>query len=238
MGNCSVAIATYNGEQYLGEELDSILPQLAKDDEIVISDDGSTDQTIQVVKRYQEKDSRIILLQGPGKGIKQNIANAIAACKGNYIFLADQDDIWMPGKVRRILELFTQNDTHLIVHDNIVTGADLSTVIYPSFFQYRGSGAGVCRNLWKNKYIGCCMTFSAELKPIILPVPDDIQMHDQWIGVLNDFYYKDTVFLEEPLIYYRRHETNVSDFGHNSIPVMLINRCIFFKRLVRRIVTE
>lgn len=234
MKRVSVAMAVYNGEAYLRAQLDSILQQLGRQDEIVISDDGSTDQTLRIVRSYASGDARIRLLHGPGKGTKQNIANAIAHADGAYIFLADQDDVWMPDKIERVLAVFREKKCHVVVHDCIVTDAELKQVIYPSFFAYRGSGAGAWRNLWKNKYIGCCMALRRELVPYILPIPDDIQMHDQWIGILNDRHKGGCVFLKEPLLYYRRHQGTVSDFGRNTIPVMIKNRLLLLRRLAGR----
>ena len=234
MPRVSVAMAVFNGEKYLQQQLDSILTQLGRQDEIVISDDGSDDDTITMIKAYMEKDPRIYLIRGPGKGIKQNIANAIAHTSGTFIFLADQDDVWMPGKVQRVLETFGEERCHLVVHDCIVTGADLKKIIYPSYFSYRGYGAGRLRNIWKNKYIGCCMAFHKSLVPYILPIPDDIQMHDQWIGFLNDKHRGGSIFLKEPLLYYRRHNDCVSDFGTNTVPVMIKNRFLFLYRQLLR----
>ncbi|MDE7311097.1 MAG: glycosyltransferase family 2 protein [Eubacterium sp.] len=234
MKRVSVAMAVYNGEAYLEEQLDSILRQLGGRDEIVISDDGSTDRTLRIVRSYARSDARIRLVYGQGKGTKQNIANAIAHADGAYIFLADQDDVWMPNKVERVLAVFREKKCHVVVHDCIVTDAERKQVIYPSFFAYRGSGAGVWRNLWKNKYIGCCMALRRELVPYILPIPDDIQMHDQWIGILNDRHKGGCVFLKEPLLYYRRHQGTVSDFGRNTVPVMIKNRLLLLRRLAGR----
>ena len=234
MKRVSVAMAVYNGEKYLKEQIDSILQQLGEKDEIVISDDGSMDHTIALIQSYAAADARIRLVNGPGLGIKQNIAHAVSQTKGAYIFLADQDDVWKPEKVERVLEVFREKKCHVVVHDCIVTDADLGHVIYPSFFAYRGYGAGMWRNIWKNKYIGCCMAFRRELLPYILPVPDDIQMHDQWIGVINDKHRGGCVFLKEPLLYYRRHDGNVSDFNKNTIPVMIRNRMRFIRRLSGR----
>lgn len=129
----SVAMAVYNGEAYLKEQLDSILQQLQKNDELVISDDGSTDCTLDIVRAYAATDKRIQILEGPGRGIKQNIANAIAHTSGAYIFLADQDDVWKPEKVARVLQEFQEKKCHVVVHDCIVTNENLQQVIYPSF---------------------------------------------------------------------------------------------------------
>lgn len=227
-------MAVYNGEKYLKEQLDSILQQLGEKDEVVISDDGSADHTAAIIRSYAVADARIRLVAGPGLGIKQNIAHAVSQAQGAYIFLADQDDVWKPEKVKRVLEVFREKKCHVVVHDCIVTEADLEHVIYPSFFAYRGYGAGMWRNIWKNKYIGCCMAFRRELVPYILPIPDDIQMHDQWIGLINDKHRGGCVFLNEPLLYYRRHKENVSDFNKNTIPVMIKNRIRLICRLSGR----
>ncbi len=234
MVRISVAMAVYNGEKYIREQLDSILGQLGPQDEIVISDDGSSDQTCSVIRQYQASDGRIRLLDGPGRGIKQNIACAVAHTDGAFIFLSDQDDVWKPDKVRRVMQAFREKRCHVVVHDCEVMDAGLENVIYPSFFEYRGYGAGMWSNIWRNKFIGCCMAIHKDLKPYILPIPDDIQMHDQWIGVLNDKHKGGTVFLKEPLLYYRRHGDNVSDFGTNTVPVMIRNRLLFLYRLAGR----
>lgn len=234
MVRVSVAMAVYNGENYLHQQLESILGQLGPHDELIVSDDGSYDRTLAIISSYAANDPRIRLIYGPGKGIKQNIAHAIANALGKFIFLADQDDIWKPDKVRRILQVFHEQKCHVVVHDCIVTKEDGRQVLYPSFFAYRGYGAGMWRNIWKNKYIGCCMAFHRSLIPYILPIPDDIQMHDQWIGVMNDKHKGGTVFLKEPLLYYRRHAGTVSDFHKNTVPVMIKNRLLFLRRLMGR----
>ncbi len=234
MKRVSVAMAAYNGEKYLKEQLDSILIQLGSRDEVVISDDGSTDGTLDIIRQYQAADPRICLIRGPGFGTKQNIACAMRHTRGRFIFLADQDDVWKPDKVKRLLEVFREKRCHVIVHDCIVTKEDLTQVIYPSFFEYRGYGAGMWKNIWKNKFIGCCMAVQRDLLPYILPIPDDIQMHDQWIGVLNDLHRGGTVFLKEPLLYYRRHDGNVSDFDMNTVPVMIKNRLLFMRRIIEK----
>lgn len=100
----SVCIATYNGEKYLKEQLDSIIPQLTAQDELIISDDGSKDTTMEIIKRYAANDSRIKVYKGPGKGVIANFEFAINQTQGEFIFLADQDDVWLPEKVQTNLD--------------------------------------------------------------------------------------------------------------------------------------
>ena len=87
----------------------------------------------------------------------------------------------------------------------------------------------------KNTYMGCCMAFRREVLQWILPIPEEIQMHDQWIGVLNDLKGSGTCIMPEKLLFYRRHEHNNSDFSHNTVPVMIKNRIVFLRALHRQL---
>lgn len=234
MIRASVAMATYNGERFLKEQMDTILVSLGEDDELVISDDGSTDKTRTIVEKYIEQDKRIRLIEGPKNGVKKNFENAIRACRGEYIFLSDQDDIWDENKIQMILNIFSETGCSVVVHDNIVVEEDGKTVILDSFFKERGSGAGAKKNIWKNTYIGCCMAFKRELLDKILPIPNSIEMHDQWIGVINDLDGTGTVFIPDKLILYRRHGTNASSMSHYGIGKMIRNRLTFIFELRRR----
>lgn len=228
---CSVAMATYNGEKYIKDQIDSILKNMSEQDELVISDDGSTDNTVNIIKEYN--DNRIKLIDGPHKGVKQNFANAIEESKGKYIFLSDQDDIWMENKIELVLNTFKENDTSIVIHDAEVIDENLEVTI-SSFFEYRNSGKGILKNIYKNTYIGCCMAFKADLKEYILPIPNNIEMHDQWIGILGETKGEGSIFLEEKLIQYRRHSNNVSQMKHYGIFKMIKNRIIFIINYLKR----
>lgn len=227
----SVAMATYNGEKYIKEQITTILDNLQDNDELIISDDGSNDNTINIIKSFN--DQRIKLIDGPRKGLKQNFNNAIKNTTGDYIFLSDQDDIWMPDKVNKILEEFRKNHYILIQHDAIVVDEN-DNVIFDSFAEHRKVGTGIVKNLIKNSYHGCCITFRKELKNKILPIPDTVYLHDQWIGMIAEIEGK-TYFLNEKLMKYRRHSENNSSFKHLSIGKMLKNRINYTKELLKYI---
>lgn len=226
--NISVAMATFNGEKYIKEQLESIICQLNDNDEIIISDDGSTDKTINIIKSF--KDKRIRVIQGPKEGVKQNFANAIKECSGKYIFLSDQDDIWLDNKVELVAKCFEETKSDCITHNNNVISEDASKVIIDDFFKYRHSKPGLISNIYKNKYLGCTMAFRNTMKEYILPIPNDIEMHDQWIGVICEKHGK-SFFLDKKLIHYRRHSSNVSSMNHYSLFKMIRNRIVFIKRI-------
>lgn len=227
----SVAMATYNGEKYIKEQLDSILEQLSSDDELIISDDGSTDKTLDIINSYSSP--LIKIYKGPRKGVIKNFENAIEKCSNEIIFLSDQDDIWQPNKVEEITTYFNNNkDCILIVHDNVMINEN-KKVINESFFNFRKVKNGLFSNIIKNSFIGCCMAFRSELKNKILPIPASMPMHDQWIGLIAILNGR-VDFINKKLILYRRHESNTSSFKRNSIFIMFKNRVNLVRNLIKR----
>lgn len=225
----SVAMASYNGEKYIKKQIETILENLNYSDELVISDDGSSDMTIEIIKSFE--DNRIKLLNGPKKGLKKNFENAIKNSSGDIIFLADQDDIWMKNKVNKVVKCFNSNDYILIQHDAIVVD-DNNSVMFESFAEHRKVKTGIVKNLIKNSYHGCCIAFRKELKKEILPIPNNIYLHDEWIGLVAELNGK-TYFLNEKLMEYRRHSQNTSSFKHLPIKEMLVNRINYTKELLK-----
>ena len=227
----SVAMATYNGEKFIKEQIDTILKNMGSCDELIISDDGSTDSTIKIVKEYIKKDKRIKLVKGPGKGVKQNFMNAIMNTKGKYIFLSDQDDIWDKDKIKTVDKVFEDNNCNVVVHNATIIDKELKPH-KKTFFEFRKSKSGILGNIYKNKYIGCCMAFKRELIDKIVPIPDNIEMHDQWIGILGERYGK-SIFVDKCLIKYRRHDNNVSKMEHYPVRIMIKNRINLIKELMK-----
>ncbi len=213
----SIALAAYNGEKYLKTQLDSILPQLEDSDEIVISLDPSSDGTAALVESYG--DTRIRLIEGPGKGVISNFENALSETQNDIIFLCDQDDYWAENKVQRVLEIFAETDCTLVLHDAKIVDGDMREQA-PSFFALRGTRTGLLHNVLKNSYIGCCMAMRRSLLERALPFPANLPMHDQWIGLLAEKH-GGVVLLPEPLLYYRRHGDNVSSDTHASFVQMI-----------------
>ena len=230
----SVCMPTYNGEKYIKEQLDSILSQISVDDEVIISDDSSTDKTLEIIKSYN--DFRLKVLENNHfKSPIFNLENALKQAKGDYIFLADQDDVWYPNKVEKLLLCLTDYDC--VVSDATVVNSDM-TVIHESFMAINHSRKGFVNNLIKNGFLGCCMAFSSSLLKIVLPFPKNIPMHDSWIG-LNATLKGKVLFLDEPLIYYRRHESNAScssEKSKNTLSTKIKHRYNLFVETMKRFI--
>lgn len=206
----SVCMATYNGERYIKEQIDSILPQLDSTDEIIVSDDGSTDRTLEIVKGYH--DSRIKIFKGKGGSLTCNFENAFFHASGKYIFLSDQDDVWMPNKIDVVMKYLKNYD--LVMSDAWVVDGNLEP-INDSYYSIMHSGKGFWKNFYRNTYLGSCMAFQSHLLRATLPFPKNIIMHDIWIALYADICHH-TIFIPDKLIKYRRHEGNASSSSMKS----------------------
>ena len=205
----SVCVATFNGAPYIAAQLASILAA-PRVDEVLVSDDGSTDSTMEIVRAIA--DSRVRVVDGPKLGLIRNYESLLAGARGEFVFLADQDDVWMPHKVDTMLAHLATAD--LVVSDCRVTDANL-VVVNPSFFALRGSGPGLLRNLWRNSYLGCCMAMRRDLLRHALPFPPRLPMHDWWLGLVGESFGR-VAFVSEALVLYRRHGANTSTTAGRS----------------------
>lgn len=220
----SVAMATYNGEKYINRQLKSVLINLSENDEIIISDDGSSDRTIEFIKSFNDK--RINILKGPRKGLVKNFANAIDHCTGDFIFLCDQDDYWYPNKVSCVLKIFEKKKCILVEHDAKVLD-EKGNIIFPSFFSHRKVRNGVIRNFLRNTYHGCLMAFRKELKEYLHPYPLKGCLHDQWIGLIAESH-GECYFYKKKLMNYIRHADNYSSFKRLPLNRQLMDRIYLF----------
>lgn len=202
----SVALAAYKGEQYIAEQLDSILKQLGKNDEIIVSDDYPQGKTRDEVLKFQDK--RIRYVEGKSEGVVKNFENALKACTGDVIFLCDQDDVWLPDKVECVMKEI-QNGADLVLHDAAVADSALN-VTEPSYFASHGSNASFFGNIIRNSFVGCCMAFKKETLLASLPFPEGLAMHDWWIALVAMKKKQKVALLDKPLIKWRRHDSTVT----------------------------
>jgi glycosyltransferase involved in cell wall biosynthesis len=221
----SICIAVYNGSEFLLPQLLSVLPQLGIEDEIIVVNDCSTDNSLDVLNSVN--DSRIKIIENSANmGVLKSFEAAITASSGDYIFLCDQDDVWMPGKIETCMKKFESSDVLLIVSDAYVMSED--KIMIDTFYQTRGSKPGFIRNIIKNSFIGCCMAFQKELKQHILPFPESIPMHDQWIGLVAEMH-SHVEFIPERLLIYRRHSNNVTQLNTTTLSSIVKKRFAIVK---------
>ena len=208
----SVCIATYNGERFIRQQIQSIVCQLNANDEVIVSDDGSTDATRDIIRSIG--DRRIRIIEGPErKSPTLNFECALKAAKGDYIFLSDQDDVWKQNKVEVCMKWLQQYAC--VVSDAEVTDCKLNP-LHPSLYAIMQVRPGrIYNTIWKNGYTGCCMAFRRDVLNASLPFPKSIPMHDIWIGNVAAYKYN-VKFITDKLIYFRRHDDTVSCNGKGS----------------------
>jgi glycosyltransferase involved in cell wall biosynthesis len=209
-------MCTYNGEAYLGDQLVSIANQTYRPDELVICDDGSTDNTVQILEEFSNSTPLPVKVYRNEQrlGPTKNFDKAISLCTGELIFLSDQDDVWMPQKVDRLRQAIVAHpNAGYVFSDALIVGEDLSPMGYTmwqsiSFIPRHGrqfeQGKQLHVLLKHNVVTGATMAFRAGLKSIVLPIPNEY-VHDEWIALLASSIGMYGVFIEEPLIQYRQH---------------------------------
>ncbi|MFA6623013.1 MAG: glycosyltransferase family 2 protein [Fibrobacteraceae bacterium] len=206
----SVCIAVYNGQKFLEAQVRSILPQLSAEDEIVVSDDCSTDSSLPILKEMG--DARIRIIGNTERlGPIYNAERALRAARGNLIFLSDQDDVWLPGKADTCMDAL--EDADLVLHDAFILHDGIR--LPETLFQRRCARPGLLHNLYRNGYTGCCMAFRRAVLDTVLPFPPALPMHDQWLGLIAEKKYR-VQFIDSALIEYREHSANYTATASGS----------------------
>lgn len=206
----SVCIATYNGEKYIKEQLMSILLQIGEKDEIIVSDDHSSDDTIQIILSICDSRIKIVTNEGD-KGYTSNFQNALLHAKGDYVFLSDQDDVWTENKVNYCINQLQKYD--FVVSDAVVVDQN-KNIISTSYFLERKIYHSLVGNIYRFGFLGCCMAFRKDVLSRALPFPKNHHYctHDNWLFLVAKVFYKVNISSEK-LILYRRHSSNASTGG-------------------------
>lgn len=211
-----VLLATYNGEKYIKEQIDSILNQTYKNIRLIISDDCSKDTTTEILKEYEKKDDRIVLyIQEKNSGVVKNIEFLLQKVEAPYYMLADQDDYWLAEKVEKSLEKLKQEKADLVFGDLEVVDKNLNTM-YSSFNDYMLLTRKIEKYIdsYKVNYLyncvtGCTVLAKKETIKKIIPLPTNSKrlIHDHWIGLMVALDGK-LAYMPEKYIKYRQHGNN------------------------------
>lgn len=220
----SVCIATYNGAEFVVRQLESVLNQLSSDDEVIVIDDLSKDNTVQLVREKFENRVRV-LVNEQNLGAIKSFERAISLAKGDILFLCDQDDVWEANKVETVIKAFEEQNADLVIHDAIVVDGNLD-VINSSWNDYNNNNInqGIFGNILKNAYTGAFMAFKKALVSEILPFPANIEMHDQWIALVCMIKKRRIVFINQALMKYVRHGGNVTGMKKRKLSTQLLGR--------------
>jgi glycosyltransferase involved in cell wall biosynthesis len=186
MFSVSVCVATYNGAEFIRDQLISILEQIPEDSEVLIGDDGSVDDTIRIVEEFQ--DNRIRVIKNTSNlGYVGNFENLISEAAGTYIFLSDQDDLWPAGRVDKMISAMKISDSLLVVGSLESFVDDVDSCKFFSGFDHTRDGTSY-KNIFdifvghNVPYYGCAMLLSKKIKPCLIPFYSKVISHDIWIA--------------------------------------------------------
>lgn len=208
-------MATYNGEKYLKEQLESILVQTIHDFELIVCDDCSTDSTVKILNEYAAKDARIkIFLNEKKLGFVKNFEKAMELCSGEYIALSDQDDIWLPEHLEILRDNIGNKDlcgaNSLLVDENDKElGRTLLKTLMIDFLPENDNDF-LFRLLFQNIFQGAAMMFTKELTKKALPVPQSVGIHDWWIALVA-CRCRGVNYITTPILRYRQHGGNITN---------------------------
>jgi glycosyltransferase involved in cell wall biosynthesis len=233
MSSVSIVMAVYNGQRFLREQVESVLGELLAGDELIVVDDGSTDGSLDFLKGIDSPALRVCA-NPSNLGVIGSFERGLALAAHEFIFLCDQDDVWLPGKRAAFVAAFEQDPmVSVVISDAQVIDAQ-GRVIAPSFMATRGGFAGgVFATVWRNRYLGCAMALRRPLLTAALPIPRHVPMHDMWFGAMGRAI-GTVVYLPTPLLQYRRHAGNVTPSRRQSLPKMFRWRIALLAALCTR----
>lgn len=218
----SIALASYNGEQYIKEQLDSILNQTLQNFEVVVCDDCSADRTWEVLQEYQKNDTRFRIFRNEKNlGFKKNFEKAISLCQGEYIALCDQDDIWTPNHLEVLLNTIGDNlvacgNAQIVDGEGKDKGYDLKSLEGLDKLYENNLDTAYRVILNKNPFQGASMLIRKEFFEVALPIPESVNYHDAWFSALsclkNGFIYTPTIINK-----YRQHSNNVTSLYEKTL---------------------
>jgi glycosyltransferase involved in cell wall biosynthesis len=207
--SASVVMSVYNGREFIADQLDSIRGQLRPSDELIVVDDASTDGSLQLLRRSDFPNIRV-LTNPQNLGVIESFQRGLSLAQHDVVFLCDQDDLWAPGKRDAFMTEFTRDPAVcVVVSDAQVIDRD-GRLVAPSFMAIRGGFNGtILGTLWRNRYLGCAMAVRRSVLKVALPFPSGVPMHDMWIGVVGRATGR-VVYLRTPYVSYRRHGSNLT----------------------------
>lgn len=239
----SVIIAIYNGRKYIEQQLDSILYQTVKPDEIIIVDDNSTQKSRDIINRYMRENKDIYFFENnKNLGVVQTFRMAASKASGDIIFLADQDDIWEKNKISRFIEVFDTKNTHLVASEYRLIDGNGDKIKKINIKTKRSQYVPFKKIVKGNIFPGCTMAFNKNIKAHFLELSADCYIHDWYIAIIaaqdRKFYY-----INDRLTNYRIHDNNTIGLNRSLSPMYsknerienLYNRIKLLKTISNRI---
>ena len=237
----SIAMTTYNGEKFVSKQIESILKQTYQEFELIVCDDNSSDETISILEEFQAADTRVhIFKNDKNLGFKKNFEKAISLCNGEYIALADQDDIWEPKHLEILYNSI--GDNYLACGDAIfIDSTDSFFENKKKLSDYNYDLTAITSNmdvikriLYRgNPYQGASMLLSRDFLSIAMPIPENCPYHDVWFALVDSIFDKFS-YTSEIVNNYRLHQKSVTSHNEKKLFEKIIAFPRFSKTLIDR----
>ena len=215
--NIDILLSTYNGEKHLPDLLESILKQTVNEFRLIVRDDLSADNTINILKKYESRFKDIKMIFGDENiGPAKSFSYLLKETDADYIFLCDQDDIWLDTKIASLLSKIKRyennygKDKPILAHSDLFITDEKLDIISPSYYVFMGHSPKRNRPYQialQNNVVGCSVAFNRALIKKAIPIPEEIVMHDWWLALVASMSGK-ILFEPTPLVLYRQHESN------------------------------
>lgn len=238
-----ILLASYNGEKYISDQLDSIINQTYKNWELIIRDDGSKDETMTILNKYEKKDERIKILRDDkgNLGFLKNFEELLFNAKEEFVLFSDQDDFWLKNKLEKFVEKIKGLDEKvlskpLLIHCNSLVCDDKLEIIKEEFINSK-IAKKTNSNIYFFEYIVQGSTSMVNKKMIkeSLPFLKNVTLHDRYFHLLSQFL-GTRVFINESLVKYRQHERN--EIGANGSIIKNIMSKKYFYVEDRKLIEE
>jgi len=237
-----IMLASYNGEKYISEQIESLLSQTYQDWKLWIHDDNSKDNTVEIIRHYGKQNPQKIFFiddDFSSGGAKENFTYLLNNIDDNfdYIMFCDQDDVWIKNRVelfvnRMEIEEQKNQELPLVIFSDLTVVDDRLNVISQSMVKFQKLNPNIANSFsllkCQNVITGCAMMLNKKALEKSLPIPSEAMMHDWWIGLITAKYGKN-IFLDERTILYRQHGGNA--VGAKNITLTKIIKVIFSKKL-------
>ena len=229
MKDIAILLATYNGEKYLWQQLNSLFSQTMQNFRLVIHDDGSTDNTAEIINEYREKyPDRVEVFYGHScGGPKENFLWMLGRVEADYYLFCDQDDVWLPNKMKKTYDAIRELEKHsydlaplACFCDMFVTDSSLN-VIHKSFIKSIGRSithTKYSQILIDNPAAGCCLCINRFCRDKALTISNrkNVEMHDVWCLMVAAVFGR-VCTVDEPLSLYRQHDKNEMGAVHENL---------------------
>lgn len=229
----SILLPVYNGEEYIEEQILSILNEIHENDELIIINDGSSDSSLSICKNFKN-DNRVRLYNKKNQGLRKAINFLLIKAKNDFIVFADHDDVWLPGRLEKIKK-------YLDIHDCVVVNSHICdeklNPIDKTYFEIFPPTHSFMKMFYKSRVLGCCMAFKRESLDGLRLIPYGC-WHDHFIMLWLMIRKKNIFYYDKALVLYRRHKNTLSmaakdNFFIKKIPFAILNRAILIISILK-----